>query len=286
MQTYEGSENYIFVSYSHKERAIVLPIIEGLDKAGYRVWYDAGIEAGSEWPENVATHISKSAVVLVFLSKNALNSQNCIREIHFAIKKRKEVLVVYLEELELSDGMDMQLSPLQAMFYYRFPSLQEFMQKLTTAKILSDCKAKKTNATSPLSATNKISSPSSLQPLKIAPQTSTLSKSKAIALCTAHQIPLNATVTFASTNRSIKIYWANPDISVLTKNWSLLLNDKIDRKLHVFNIPAGTIQAKQLRTRADRPQLIDLQIIYGNKDFQDIRSKFKFIPFYVRTLSY
>lgn len=155
MQTYEGTENYIFVSYSHKDSAIVLPIIEGLDKAGYRVWYDAGIEAGSEWPENVAMHISQSAVVLVFLSKNALNSQNCIREIHFSIKKRKEILVVYLEELELSDGMDMQLSPLQAMFYYRFPSLQEFMQKLTIAKILSNCQKTQEVSTEPEKQKNK-----------------------------------------------------------------------------------------------------------------------------------
>ncbi len=262
-----------------------MPIVDGLDKAGYRVWYDAGIEAGSEWPENVATHISKSAVVLVFLSQNALTSQNCIREIHFAIKKRKEILVVYLEELELSDGMDMQLSPLQAMFYYRFSSLEEFMQKLTIAKILSSCKAGKTNDQAPMSALNEIPTPYR-QPLKTATPSSKLSKTGAVALCKKHQIPLNSTVTFASTNSTSKVYWANPNISVLTKNWTLILNDKTNRKLHVFNIQAGTIQVKQLKTRADKPSAIDLQIAYGNKRFQDSRSKFEFAPYYVQTLSY
>ena len=123
MEIYEGTENYIFISYAHKDSKVVMPIIEGLTNANYRVWYDEGIEAGSEWPENVASHIAKSEVVLILLSNHALDSQNCIREIHFSIKKRKKILVVYLEELELSDGMDMQLSPLQAMFLYKFKTL-------------------------------------------------------------------------------------------------------------------------------------------------------------------
>ena len=140
MQIYEGTENYIFISYSHKDSATVMPIVQGLANANFRVWYDAGIEAGSEWPENVATHIAKSNVVLIFLSKNALDSHNCVREIHFAIKKRKKILVIYLEELELSDGMDMQLSPLQAMFLYRYKSIDDFIKNLTTAKILAPCR--------------------------------------------------------------------------------------------------------------------------------------------------
>lgn len=139
MEIYEGTENYIFISYAHKDSKVVMPIIEGLTNANYRVWYDEGIEAGSEWPENVASHITKSEVVLILLSNHALDSQNCIREIHFSIKKRKKILVVYLEELELSDGMDMQLSPLQAMFVYKFKTLETFIEKLCTANILLPC---------------------------------------------------------------------------------------------------------------------------------------------------
>lgn len=45
---YEGSEPYIFVSYSHKDSATVLPVISELQAEGFRVWYDASIEAGTE----------------------------------------------------------------------------------------------------------------------------------------------------------------------------------------------------------------------------------------------
>ena len=140
MRCYEGKENYIFISYAHKDSEQVMPIVEALHDASFRVWYDAGIEAGSEWPENVAQHLCDSKVVLVFLSKNALDSQNCIREIHFAISERKDILVVYLEELKLTAGMRMQLGPLQAMFLNRLKTKEEFLSLLLESKILASCK--------------------------------------------------------------------------------------------------------------------------------------------------
>lgn len=53
-KTYEGKEPYIFISYSHKESDIIIPIIERLQADGYRVWYDDGIIPGTEWPETIA----------------------------------------------------------------------------------------------------------------------------------------------------------------------------------------------------------------------------------------
>ena len=140
MQCYEGKENYIFVSYAHKDTTQVIPIVKALHDADFRIWYDAGIEAGSEWPENVAEHLCGSQVVLIFLSQNALNSQNCIREIHFAISENKDILVIHLEELTLTAGMRMQLGPLQAMFFNRYANAEDFVQALLSAKILQCCK--------------------------------------------------------------------------------------------------------------------------------------------------
>ena len=57
LRAYEGREPYIFISYAHKDMAKVLPIIEGLAEKGFRIWYDAGIEAGTEWPEYIAEHL-------------------------------------------------------------------------------------------------------------------------------------------------------------------------------------------------------------------------------------
>ncbi len=141
---YHGQKPFIFISYAHLDSEIVYPVINGLEQQGFRVWYDTGIEAGSEWPEYIAEKIIASNVVLAFLSENSLNSFNCKREINFAIDENKELLVVHLEELKLSPGMKMQLNSLQAMFSYKFNDEQSFLDALYKARLLSKCKEEKT----------------------------------------------------------------------------------------------------------------------------------------------
>lgn len=141
-KAYEGSEPYIFVSYSHKDTDTVIPIIRALQENGFRIWYDAGIEAGSEWPENIADHLYNSGCVICCITQNALESHNCRREINYAIELQKDMLVVYLSETTLTRGMQMQLNSLQAIFRYRYSNETEFLQMLMKAKILQKCRGK------------------------------------------------------------------------------------------------------------------------------------------------
>ena len=64
MKAYEGDEDYIFVSYAHKDADFVLPIIDNLHELGYRVWFDEGIEASAEWPEYIEDHMNRCSAVL------------------------------------------------------------------------------------------------------------------------------------------------------------------------------------------------------------------------------
>lgn len=134
---YEGNKKYVFVSYSHKDEAEVLEIIEKLTKNGLRVWYDNGINPGSNWPEVIAGHLNNCEVFLSFISKNAVNSHNCRREINYAILKKKSVITAFLEETPLSPGMEMQLSSTQFIDKTKLAD-EEFFEK-----ILSDSKIKK-----------------------------------------------------------------------------------------------------------------------------------------------
>ena len=120
MKAYEGNKPYIFVSYAHKDSDTVLPILEALSEAGYRIWYDAGIEAGTEWPANIEAHLIQAEAVVVFISPNTVASRNCRNEIHLALNKNKEVLVIYLAETELKEGLGLQLSSIQSLFYHRY----------------------------------------------------------------------------------------------------------------------------------------------------------------------
>ncbi len=136
---YEGDEKYIFVSYCHNDKAAVFPVIERMAAEGYNIWYDEGINPGSEWPEIIANHLNNCAVCIAFISSNSVNSHNCKREVNFALLKKKTLITVVLEETELSLGMEMQLSVTQAIFKYKLTSDEAFFKKLYEAEFLGEC---------------------------------------------------------------------------------------------------------------------------------------------------
>ena len=109
-KTYSGYEPYVFFSYAHKDADKVLPIICMLDDKNYRLWYDAGIEVGVNWPEAVASHLLNSKKVLFFISENFLKSQNCLREVNYAVSEKKDMYCIFVEDVELPKDMAMQLS--------------------------------------------------------------------------------------------------------------------------------------------------------------------------------
>ncbi|MDD4493758.1 MAG: TIR domain-containing protein [Eubacteriales bacterium] len=107
---YEGNKPYIFMSYAHADAEKVLPVIKELNDRHYRVWYDTGIEAGANWPEVIAGHLSGASCVLFFISEKFLISQNCAREVNFTVDMKLPMAALYLDNAELPPGMKMQLS--------------------------------------------------------------------------------------------------------------------------------------------------------------------------------
>ena len=136
---YEGKKPYIFVSYAHKDSPLVFPILEELDRRGYRVWYDDGIVPGSEWPENIAQHLDGCSLTLAFISPNSIASANCRREVTFALSKRKAFLGIVLQPTEMSLGMEMQLSAQQCIMKYTYASEEGFYQKLCSCPDMEPC---------------------------------------------------------------------------------------------------------------------------------------------------
>ena len=64
---YRGDQPYIFISYSHKDSRKVWPVIEQMQADGYRVWYDEGIDPGTEWDENIAAHVTGCDYFIAFI---------------------------------------------------------------------------------------------------------------------------------------------------------------------------------------------------------------------------
>ena len=88
---YEGKKPFLFVSYAHLDGEKVLPVVNELFEKKYRVWYDEGIAPGSEWPKNIADHLSAAGAVIVFVSENSLASPNCENEVVRAVEGKKQI---------------------------------------------------------------------------------------------------------------------------------------------------------------------------------------------------
>ena len=137
IRPYEGQQPYLFISYAHADAPAVMAVVRDMYARGYRVWYDEGIEAGSEWPEYIASHLNEAHLVLAFITPAYLASDNCRKEMHFAVTKRKKIINIFLEETRLSPGMEMQIGNLFALMKYTYPSEAYFYEKLYSAELLN-----------------------------------------------------------------------------------------------------------------------------------------------------
>ncbi len=111
-------------------------------------------------------------------------------------------------------------------------------------------------------------------------------KSIAVRLFKERKNNLSNTVTYSSKNRTTHNFWANPSFSVLKSDWSLILNDWINRKLFLFYIPENSIPASILYPRNDQKNLIDLQILENVPGFVDKISGFSFKKFLIDEIDY
>lgn len=160
----EGKKPYLFISYSHEDTTSVVAAIRALQRVGYRIWYDMGISAGAQWPEDVADHIYGCDAVLAFMTPNAIISDNCREELFYAKKLKKNILLAYLQECDLSHGMDMRLGTLQFIDRRRCKDDEEFYTRLAKAKILQPCRGEIEGGNSEASASIPAPAPTALKP--------------------------------------------------------------------------------------------------------------------------
>jgi len=130
-EAYSGEEPYLFVSYSHQDAHLVYPEIIQLRDAGYNIWYDEGVAASNEWPEEIANAVLGCSVFLCFISPRATDSINCRNEINLALNEKKPFLAIHLEETELPPGLRLRMGDLQAILKGKIPA-QRYLSKVTT----------------------------------------------------------------------------------------------------------------------------------------------------------
>ena len=137
IQVSDGERPYIFISYAHANAPAVMEVLGVLAERGYRIWYDSGIEVGSEWQEDIAGHLASAGLMIAFISNAYVRSDNCRKEMHFALTKKIPVISVFLENTRLTPGLEMQMGNLFALMKHELGE-ERFYERLLTAPQLTD----------------------------------------------------------------------------------------------------------------------------------------------------
>ena len=138
MQVYEGKEKYIYITYAHKDSALILPIVEALSSRGFRIWYDTGLDVEMDFITKIEERLSSAHCVLAFHSERLMQSRSCADEIAFAYVKNIPVVLALLEPAY----------PPQEIFYlaciqlhpYPHESAEAFADALAALPVIQACK--------------------------------------------------------------------------------------------------------------------------------------------------
>ena len=116
---YNDAHRFAFASYSHGDSMVVYDYIRRLIDAGVNIWYDREIPGGEQWEEIVGEHILNCDVVLFFISQTSILSKNVRNEIRMAARHGKKLIPIFIEEVDLTPGAELQLRGYQWYYAYK-----------------------------------------------------------------------------------------------------------------------------------------------------------------------
>lgn len=131
-QSYAGRDPYFFVCYAHEDAALVYPEMSWLHEAKFNLWYDDGIHVGTTWRQAIADAVADSSGLIFFATTKSVVSDNCLREINFALDDQKAVYVVQLENTKMPRQLRLSLSDRQALVRSEFDE-STYRSRLTHA---------------------------------------------------------------------------------------------------------------------------------------------------------
>ena len=154
---YSGDEDYVFVSYSHNDNALVYPEIAWMNLRGFNIWYDEGINPGASWRNEVADAIERSKLFIYFVTPRSATSVQCQKEVNFAIDHNIPLVAIHLEESTLVSGLELTLSDIQAI--HRFDLSHTDYEKKVVAGISRHLDSSAPTQIKDQPATSRISTP-------------------------------------------------------------------------------------------------------------------------------
>lgn len=89
---YAQNQNYVFISYSHKDYKSVYCDLLEFYNCGVRFWYDSGLPAGKDWDLAVKERLQdpNCAGVIFYMSQDLFTSQSVVTEIKLALRMQED----------------------------------------------------------------------------------------------------------------------------------------------------------------------------------------------------
>jgi hypothetical protein len=95
------------VSYARKDQEFALKLGQDLRAAGANLWVDQlDIRYGDKWDRAIQEALKTCDGMLVILSPDAVDSDNVMDEVNYALEKRKRVVPVIFRECEIPFRLD------------------------------------------------------------------------------------------------------------------------------------------------------------------------------------
>ncbi|MCL2063388.1 MAG: leucine-rich repeat protein [Candidatus Cloacimonetes bacterium] len=133
-EVYNGSNPFLFVSYSHTNTDIVYKILNKLDSERFRIWYDDTMEIGSDFREELRTRIEKCGAFILFISTASMQSKYVGMEIITAFKYDKRIYPIYLEsDAEIPNSFKLLLENLQHLKGYSTDGNDKYIDNLVAS---------------------------------------------------------------------------------------------------------------------------------------------------------
>lgn len=104
---------YIFVSYSHKDKAAISRLVDTIKASGYVVWFDHDTEAipgGSLWREEIVGAIEKADTFLLALSPQSVESDEVRKELDVAEETKRPIVPIVVQTTTIPQKMAYQLA--------------------------------------------------------------------------------------------------------------------------------------------------------------------------------
>ncbi|MCX6056748.1 MAG: toll/interleukin-1 receptor domain-containing protein [Chloroflexi bacterium] len=108
----------LFISYAHADEKIVQIQARDLQDLGFDVWIDTrGIKGGSLWGSEIVEAITHCNFFLLFVSSGSMASDNVRREVQLAYEKKRSIIPIRLEKVDIVAQLSFPLAGIQWIEY-------------------------------------------------------------------------------------------------------------------------------------------------------------------------